>query len=69
MLKMEAVHSSETLVNFYQTAWHLIPEDSTLHYLLVTHSAMFQFKRNGVVRIFGTRGRRKYHEDENIFLI
>jgi hypothetical protein len=24
---MEAVHFSETLVNFYQTAWHHIPED------------------------------------------
>lgn len=28
---MGAVHSPETLVDFYQTAWHHMPEDSTLH--------------------------------------
>jgi hypothetical protein len=28
-LKMEAVRSSETSVNFYQTTRHYIPEDST----------------------------------------
>jgi hypothetical protein len=27
---MEAVCSSEILVNFYQTTWHHIPDDSTL---------------------------------------
>lgn len=29
-LKMEAVHSLEILVDFYEAIWH-IPEDSTLH--------------------------------------
>jgi hypothetical protein len=28
--KIEAVHYSELMVNFYWTAWHHIPEDSTL---------------------------------------
>jgi hypothetical protein len=27
---MEAVHSSETMVNIYHTAWHKIPEGSAL---------------------------------------
>jgi hypothetical protein len=31
-LKKEAVRSSETLVNFYQTTWCRIPEDSTLQH-------------------------------------
>jgi hypothetical protein len=30
-LMMETVSSSETLVNFYQTTWCNIPEDSHLH--------------------------------------
>jgi hypothetical protein len=30
-LKMEAVCPSEILVNIYYTAWHHIPEDSSLH--------------------------------------
>jgi hypothetical protein len=30
-LMMEAVSTSETLVNFYQTARNIIPEDSRLH--------------------------------------
>jgi hypothetical protein len=30
-LKMEAIGSSGTLVNFYQTTWRHIPEGSTLH--------------------------------------
>jgi hypothetical protein len=30
-LMMEAVSTSETSVNFYQTAWRNIPEDSHLH--------------------------------------
>jgi hypothetical protein len=30
-LKTEAVCSSETSVDFYQTTWHYTPEDSTLH--------------------------------------
>jgi hypothetical protein len=29
-LMMEAVSTSETLVNLYQTTWHNIPEDSHL---------------------------------------
>jgi hypothetical protein len=29
---MEAASTSETLVNFYQTAGHNIPEDSQLHF-------------------------------------
>jgi hypothetical protein len=28
-LEMEAICSSEKLVNFYWTAWHSIPDDST----------------------------------------
>jgi hypothetical protein len=28
---MEAASTSETLVNFYQTTWRNIPEDSHLH--------------------------------------
>lgn len=32
---MEAVHSSETLVNFYQTLWCHNPEESTIHYTMV----------------------------------
>jgi hypothetical protein len=28
---MEAVRTSETLVNFYQTTWCYNPEDSNLH--------------------------------------
>jgi hypothetical protein len=32
-LKMEAVHSSETLVDFHWSTWHNIPGDSTLHRL------------------------------------
>jgi hypothetical protein len=31
-LKMEAARSSKTSVDFQWTAWHYIPEDSTLHY-------------------------------------
>jgi hypothetical protein len=31
ILKMEEVYSSETLINFYQTTWHHILEDSMLH--------------------------------------
>jgi hypothetical protein len=30
-LIMEAVSTSETLINFYLTAWRNIPEDSRLH--------------------------------------
>jgi hypothetical protein len=30
-LKMEAVHSSETLADFYQNIWYGMPEESTLH--------------------------------------
>jgi hypothetical protein len=30
-LMMEAASTSETLVNFYQTTWCNIPEDSHLH--------------------------------------
>jgi hypothetical protein len=30
-LIMKAVSSFETLVYFYQTTWHIIPEDSHLH--------------------------------------
>jgi hypothetical protein len=30
-LMMEAENTSETFVNFYQTTWHNIPEDSHLH--------------------------------------
>jgi hypothetical protein len=30
-LMMEAANVSETSVNFYQTTWHNIPEDSHLH--------------------------------------
>jgi hypothetical protein len=30
-LIMEAASTSETSVNFYQTTWHNIPEDSHLH--------------------------------------
>jgi hypothetical protein len=30
-LNIKAVHSSKTSVNFYQTAWHHIPERYTLH--------------------------------------
>lgn len=34
VLKMESVHSSETLVNFFNTTPHYIPEDSaTIHFL------------------------------------
>jgi hypothetical protein len=29
-LMMEAARTSETMVNFYQTMWHYIPEDSHL---------------------------------------
>jgi hypothetical protein len=29
--KMEAVSTSETVVNFYEATWHNIPEDSHLH--------------------------------------
>jgi hypothetical protein len=36
-LKMEAVHSSEALVNIYQTTWQHIPEDSLFHVNLVSH--------------------------------
>jgi hypothetical protein len=32
-LKMEALHSSKTSVNFYWTAWHYFPKDSILHSL------------------------------------
>jgi hypothetical protein len=35
-LKMDAVYSSEMSVNFYQTTWHHIPEDSTLLKYAVT---------------------------------
>jgi hypothetical protein len=31
LLLAEAVHSSETSVNFCQTTWHLISEDSIVH--------------------------------------
>jgi hypothetical protein len=31
VLMMEAVSTSETLVNFYQTTWHNIPEGSHFH--------------------------------------
>jgi hypothetical protein len=30
-LMMEAVSTSETSVNIYQTKWHNIPEDSHIH--------------------------------------
>jgi hypothetical protein len=30
-LKMEAAHPSEILVNFYQTTWHHIQQNSSLH--------------------------------------
>jgi hypothetical protein len=30
-LRVDVVHSSKTLVNIEQNAWHNIPEDSTLH--------------------------------------
>jgi hypothetical protein len=30
-LKMEAVSTPETSINFHQTAWHNIPKDSHLH--------------------------------------
>jgi non-ribosomal peptide synthetase component F len=30
-LALLTLHSSEALVDFYQTAWHHVPEDSTLH--------------------------------------
>jgi hypothetical protein len=30
-LKLEAIRSSETSVNFYQTSRHHIPEDNTVH--------------------------------------
>jgi hypothetical protein len=30
-LLMEAISTSELLINFYQTTWHNIPEDSYLH--------------------------------------
>jgi hypothetical protein len=30
-LMMEAVSTSETSVNFYETAWRNIPEDGNLH--------------------------------------
>jgi hypothetical protein len=30
-LEMEAIHSSEISVNFYQTTWFHIPEDSIVH--------------------------------------
>jgi hypothetical protein len=33
-LKMEAVLSSKTSINFYQTSQHHIPEDCTLLYVL-----------------------------------
>jgi len=29
-LKMEAVISSETLINNYQRTWHIAPEDSSV---------------------------------------
>jgi hypothetical protein len=32
-LKMEAVHSSKTLVDFHWSTWQYIPGDSTLHRL------------------------------------
>jgi hypothetical protein len=40
-LKMKAVQSFEISVNFYQTTWHHIPEDSTIQRkrnLMVLHS-------------------------------
>jgi hypothetical protein len=33
-LTMEAISTSETLANFYQTAWLNIPEDSHLQFCL-----------------------------------
>jgi hypothetical protein len=39
-LKLEALCSSETLINFYQNIWHDIPEDSTFH--ATTISTFFQ---------------------------
>jgi hypothetical protein len=30
-LKAEAIHFCETSLNFYQTTWYHIPEDSNLH--------------------------------------
>jgi hypothetical protein len=35
LLMMEAVRTSETLVNFYQTTWCDNPEDSHLHHIRV----------------------------------
>jgi hypothetical protein len=40
-LKMEAVLSSETLVNVYQTTWHHITKDNILH---VTDARTSNFK-------------------------
>jgi hypothetical protein len=31
IMKMEAIHSSETLVNLHQTRWHYIPANSIHH--------------------------------------
>jgi hypothetical protein len=35
LVMMVAVSTSETSVNFYQTTWHNIPEDTQLHLTVV----------------------------------
>jgi hypothetical protein len=40
---LEAANTSETLVNFYQTAWHNNPEDSHLQYSSVHQSHLQRY--------------------------
>jgi hypothetical protein len=42
-LVMEAVRTSEMLVNFYQTTWHYNPEDSHLYLKIVCGSPSEHF--------------------------
>jgi hypothetical protein len=49
-LKMGAVRSSETSVNFYQTTWRSIPEDNVLH----SHLCVDLKSQTSVFNMFGS---------------
>lgn len=52
-LKIESVCCSEMLINFYQTTWRHVPEDSTLH----TQSVFYPQVRDQVSHLYKMEGK------------